>query len=144
MTKPHIHYVPLSEWPYFIGYTWSERDFWREMKRMGVPVSRYISLGANATTWHITNAPEGVSCSIICLPEPKFGDGAPLSLESYIGLVVHEVTHALQHLAADLSPNNPIGEETQAYLMQHIVQEIMGRALGSKMQRATFPASARN
>lgn len=61
------------------------------------------------------------------------------SREQYAALVAHECVHVIQEIKEEYSPTQPLGVESEAYLMQYLVQEALQLAFESKKHRSTEP-----
>lgn len=133
--KPCIAYLNMGPWPVYVGFTTSEDDFQREMKRLGVEGSiDFLGHGrAHATTHTLENA--GSLCIVIAMEAPT----RKRSREQYAALLAHEAVHVVQGLRDELSRSEPLGHEAEAYLVQQIVQECLQMAWDTPRKRRTAP-----
>ena len=106
---------------YYYGLCLSEKEFHREMKKMGVPNGewpRWVSPEANATT-HFLNHPDGAKAAIVCM-----GENPQLNGVQKAALLVHEAVHIWQEHCDDVGEKEP-GQEAEAYAVQSISQRLM-------------------
>ena len=106
---------------YHFGLCLTEKDFFREMKKMGVPRGewpRWVSDSANATT-HFLNHPDGAKAAIVCMPVNDSFSGVQQA-----ALLVHEAVHIWQEHCDDIGEREP-GSESEAYAVQSISQRLM-------------------
>lgn len=123
--EPCIFYYNLGAWPNYLGFTTSEEDFGKEMKRLGFEKDDVKFLGSersNASTHFFTR--RGKHLTIICMEPPS----RAISKEQYAALLAHEAVHVIQEMQAELAGGKSLGHEAEAYLVQQIVQEGLQRA----------------
>jgi hypothetical protein len=130
-----VHYLNPGPFPVHIGFTTCEKAFNREVKRIGVngEVEFLASEIANATTHFFRNDHNSLCC-IITMP-PQTDDK---SREQYAALLAHEGLHVVQEMR-ELNRSEPFDHETEAYLLQMIVQEFLQVAWNSDNRRMVAP-----
>ena len=98
--------------------------FKRELKRLKVPDADDVApdAGAAAATHYFTNC--GALNCIIYMPKPS----RKISKECYAALVAHEALHVVQEIRFELNKDKPFCRESEAYLLQMIVQECLAFA----------------
>jgi hypothetical protein len=110
----------LVEGPYF-GICFNEKDFHKELKRLGVPVAQWdewVTNGKNATC-HYYNSSKLGRIVIVCFrAEPG------LKAAEIYGLLIHEAVHVWQEHKEWIGETNP-GREIEAYSIQSISQELI-------------------
>lgn len=128
---PKVHYLHPGPFPVHIGFTTDERAFNREVRRLGIEgdVPFLASEIASATTHYFRNS-HGSLCCIITMP--PYGDDK--SREQYAALLAHEALHVVQQMR-ELNAGDPFDRETEAYLLQMIVQDCLQIAWGSNNVR---------
>jgi len=122
MSKPYIPYMHTGPWPIMIGFSNSEKQFKREMKRLRVPkhdMPRFISEGAGATTHTLTHPKEG-TVVIICIGKRKKRH----TKTQWIALIAHECVHAWQEVCVASRDTRP-SDEAAAYGVQWIMTAAM-------------------
>lgn len=131
--KAEIAYFPMGQWPAYVGFTMSPKAFRREMKRLKVdgPPAFLLRATADATTHFLEK--NGVMTFIVAMR--KSGKRAP---EQVAGVISHEAMHIIQWLWAELGEREP-GKESEAYLMQHIVQCCLQEAWATGRERRVTP-----
>lgn len=113
-----IAYIHPGPYPVHIGFTTSEDAFRRELKRLKVSGDHRALQHdrANATTHFLTNR-TSLTCIIVMQPPtPR------ISKEQYASLVAHEALHVIQEMRSELNQGDCFDHESEAYLLQHIVQ----------------------
>ena len=114
-----IHWFSSGAWPCFIGFTTNARAVERFMP--GMPL--VCSENATAST-RLLDKPDGDCCILItAVPVSK-----RIAWEVYAAMIAHEAVHVVQYLKEQYSPNEPLGYETEAYLVQYITQECLQKA----------------
>lgn len=131
-----IEWAHMGQWPVFLGFTMSPDDFAEALKRMEVEqdVPFLGRPGANATT-HIFER-HGALTFIITLAKPARRH----SKEQVAALIAHEALHVVQHMTREMAQGNRFDDESEAYLLQHIVQHCLQAAWNSGRTRAVEPA----
>ena len=120
---------------YYFAVVTTEKDFKKQLKKVNV---KYDTdwLSAHAKT-HSFRSGTGKGSSIVTFDanDPdniKRLKDNPLGI---VGLAVHEATHVKQDLLRFIGEHNP-SVEFEAYLMQHISEEIIG-SIGKALHRAS-------
>jgi hypothetical protein len=131
----HIIYLPMGQWPVFVGFTTNAKAFRREVKRLGVKerVGFTARAGADATT-HFFDKDGASLCCIIVMPKR-----GTRSHSQYAALVAHEALHVVQAMHRQLNSGEPFGDEADAYLIQSIVQNCLQEAFDEGLAIATEP-----
>jgi hypothetical protein len=130
-----IAYLHPGPYPVYIGFTTSTDAFQRELKRLKVPGEhRAIAHErANGTTHFLTNR-DTLTCIIVMQPPtPR------ISKEQYAALVAHEALHVVQEMRRELARGECFDHESEAYLVQHIVQHCLQIAWRTNRVRRTKP-----
>jgi len=96
----------------FLGLCTTERQFLREMRKLCVSPNAEWAPDNGARTHFLVNK-KNMICCLVCL-NPAKGK----SIEAY-ALLVHEISHVWDHIAADLDERNP-SSEFKAYGMQQL------------------------
>ena len=109
-----MKYYNLSFLPTYVGYCPDKESWKSEMKRLGVKNEPYPKTHGRCTRF-IKDHDHTV---IICI-NPK-SDTTELQV---IGLIAHEVSHAVDYIFEDIGEDNP-SSEFKAYLSQFLVQNI--------------------
>lgn len=130
-----VSYLNSGPYPVYIGFTTSTDAFRRELKRLKVPGDhRAIQRErANATTHFLINSTT-LTC-IIVMPPPD----RKHSKEQYAALVAHEAMHVIQEMERELYSGNRFDDESEAYLIQHIVQHCLQEAWRTGRSRRSKP-----
>lgn len=116
MSRPAVHYLRMGPWPYFVGFTTSDDDFRREMRRLKIKGEpRFINGGNSSATTHFLTREGHGGTAIVCM-EPMT---PKRTREQYAALLAHEATHVVQDMRRELGE---LGPEAEAYIVQHIVQ----------------------
>jgi hypothetical protein len=144
--KPHIEYINMGPWPLYVGFTTCEKSFKKEMARL-CPSEEVAFLGsahANATAHYFTKP--GELLTVIVAMEPKV---KRRSVESYAGLIAHEVCHIIQQMRDQLISDRStctegLGIEAEAYLQQYLTQEMLAIALDTGRRNRVRPVSAKS
>lgn len=126
MVSDEMIWLNMGQWPCYFGFTTSELAFKKVMKRLNADANDWISLGANATTHFLTKDGDNYkgqeNTYIICIHPFKQGK---VTREQYAAMIAHEVMHVIQSISRDYSQGRSLGDESEAYLMQYMVQEIL-------------------
>lgn len=125
----------MGQWPVFLGFTMSPDDFAEAVKRLEVKedVPFLGRPGANATTH--TFERRGALTFIITLQKPA----RRLSKEQVAALIAHEAMHVVQQMTRELAQGLRFDDESEAYLLQHIVQHCLQIAWDTGRVRSTVP-----
>lgn len=130
-----VEWANMGQWPVFLGFTMSPDDFAEAVKRLGVEedVPFLVRSGANATTH--TFERRGALTFIITLQKPA----RRLSKEQVAALIAHEAMHVVQQMTRELAQGLRFDDESEAYLLQHIVQHCLQIAWDTGRVRSTVP-----
>lgn len=114
--KIYVRYIHPMMFPVHIGYTASEDEYRKEMKRLGVKdAPPFAELSAATHTYS-----KGDSLTIIvCYRESE--DRTPAQVAS---LIAHEAVHVWQQIMKHIGCSNA-GQEIEAYGIQYITQCIL-------------------
>lgn len=132
-----IRYFNLGPWPFYVGFTTSEKAFAKEMQRLGVSGVDFLGHARANMTTHIFENRSTVTCIITSHPF----NARQHSREQYAALIAHEAVHVVQEMSKELARGESLGSEAEAYLVQQIVQESLQDAWASSKVRATEPAA---
>lgn len=116
-----LHYVNLGPWPGYVGATSCEEHFKSEMERLGIEEKfDWLSReGADACT-HTFRSKSGSMMNIVTIrPQRK------TSPEAYAAMIAHECLHIIQRMREEFNQDKPLGDESEAYLLQYLVQECL-------------------
>lgn len=130
-----IRYFNLGPWPFYVGFTTSEKAFAKEMQRLGVSRVNFLSHARANMTTHIFENRKTVTCIITSQPFNR----RQHSREQYAALIAHEAVHVIQEMSKELARGESLGIEAEAYLVQQIVQESLQAAWATGNKRATKP-----
>lgn len=130
-----VEWANMGQWPVYLGFTMSPNDFTEALKQMDVEqeVPFLGRSGTNATT-HIFEC-RGDLTFIIALEKPSRRH----SKEQVAALIAHEALHVVQHMTRELAQGNRFDDESEAYLLQHIVQHCLQIAWNTGRARSTVP-----
>jgi hypothetical protein len=106
--------------PVYYGLCQSEKEFRKELKRLGIPKNDrpdFISHNANATVHFLES--EGKTSAIVCI-DNKEGR----THNQVCGLLVHEAVHIWQEIRTIIGEKNP-SAEFEAYSIQTIAQKLI-------------------
>jgi len=91
---------------------------------------------AQATT-HLFMRQDGSKvCIITALPQPS-----GVSNEQYAALIAHEALHVVQYVREAVNCGNPLGDETESYMIQHILMECLSLAWNTGRTVSVVPKS---
>lgn len=134
--RPHVAYFHMGPWPVFVGFTTSETDFNREVRRLGIeadPPPRFTgSQHGNACTHVWEN--DG---KLLLLLTMQVERSRPR--EQAAALIAHEATHVVHEMREWLNQGNPLGAEAEAYLVQYVTQECLQLAWDTGRSLRTVP-----
>lgn len=135
--EPHIYYMNLGPWPYFVGFTMSPKELRKEFKRLDIAGDHpFIANEQSHASTHFLRFKGGAACAIIAMPKPK---KMGRSRECYAALIAHEAMHVVQDMQRELAQGASLGQEAEAYLIQQIVQECLQRAYKTGLVIAREP-----
>lgn len=122
--KTHWLNRTLFEAPYCYRLCVSEKDFYSEMKRLGLPKSDWPAFlkttHANATT-NFFQSKDGQFCAIVNLRKE---DGLKRKKHEVDGLLIHEAMHIWRECRENLGEFAP-SSELEAYAVQRIAQNLI-------------------
>ena len=127
-----VKWLHMGQWPCYVGFTRSEADFQREMKRLKIKDIDFLASDHACATTHRLEG-EGTMVIIITLTSKK------ATREQEAALVAHEAMHAVQYIKEEYNRNHDFGVESEAYLLQYIVQECLQEAWKTKRSRSSKP-----
>lgn len=129
-----MHWFNSGQWPCYIGFT-TNRTAWRnECKRLGLGRLPFVVGHGNAMCRTIEGNRGGLMVVITAVKPSK-----RVSWEAYAAMIAHEAVHAMQFIKERYSANEPLGVETEAYLVQYITQECLQVAYNTGRSIATCP-----
>lgn len=135
-----MHWLNMGPWPVYLGFTTSRKAFKAEMKRLGVKEHRpFVGKNGEAAT-HVMVL-NGATIIIVTVKKPtKKG----LPWECKAGLIAHEATHVVQYIREKVhgSTGETLGDETEAYLVQYIVEDFLQVMYKINRQRPNQPPGA--
>lgn len=114
--KTEIRYFDTGPLPFFFGVCFSEAAFKRELGRFSIPHNTPWCPKDGATD-AFTNSDTGALVVIVSIRPVSKSTGLP-------GLAAHEASHAL-HFLLDHMGESKMGDETQAYTLQWMVDRII-------------------
>ena len=125
----------MGQWPVFVGFTTSPDAFKRAVKRLKITedVSFLGHIRAAATT-HIFER-NGSLTFIITMQQPT----RRYTREQVAALIAHECMHVIQEMRRELARGNCFDDESEAYLLQHIVQHCLQTVWATGRSRAVKP-----
>jgi hypothetical protein len=106
--------------PIYYGLCNNEKDFKKELKRLGIPKNDrpdFISHNANATVHFFES--NGKTCSIVCV-----GCTEGRSKNEIAGLLIHEAVHIWQEIRINIGEKET-SHEFEAYSIQTIAQKLI-------------------
>ena len=107
--------------PIYFGLCKSEKDFNKELKRLGIARKewpRFISDNSNATIHFFDNKSNAKRCCIVCVKSEK-----GISKIQLYALLVHEAVHIWQAIRENIGERYPASEQ-EAYAIQAISQQL--------------------
>lgn len=135
----HIKYFHLGQWPVYIGFTTSPKQFAKECERLSVKDVQFTArTGAGATMHSFENTKNG---SLVCIITIGKFDENIHSREQYAAMIAHEALHVVQEMRNVLNRSRPFDDECEAYLTQYITQECLQVAWRSGKTRQDKPPS---
>lgn len=135
MVDMSVEWANMGQWPVYLGFTMSPDDFAEAVKRMDIEqdVPFLGRAGANATTH--TFERRGTLTFIITLEKSTRRH----SKEQVAALIAHEAMHVVQQMTRELAQGLRFDDESEAYLLQHIVQHCLQIAWDTGRVRSTVP-----
>ena len=139
MTKkwPYYH-VDCGHFPVQIKLCFSDQDFQMILRDHGIQVKATALDEGIAETHYLTDGKQGIIVLVFDLEECD--EGAILA-----GTVAHEATHCVCRVFEHIGEEpDEIGEESRAYLTEHIVKQITQAIQQHKAHLETKNAGKRN
>jgi hypothetical protein len=124
----------MGPWPVFVGVALDEASFQAEVARLGVPEHVAFLPRESAACMHSFVRKDNALTCILAIGSTKGQNKAAVA-----ALVAHEATHAMQVIREDLSPNHPMGDEAEAYLVQYMTQSALEELWQTNTERALAP-----
>jgi hypothetical protein len=118
---PCVAYFEMGPWPFYCALATSEAEFAAEMARIGVVEWCYLKNSSCQASTGWFALPGDAGLAIISVPLRRRGR----SREQLAALVAHEALHVVQMLADRINDGERLGDEAEAHLIQHIVQECL-------------------
>lgn len=117
--KPKYHNIDCGFFPSTIKLCFSDKDFQKILKDYDVPVrATALDIGV-AETHMLSDGRQSIIILAFDLVE------CATDLAYLAGTIAHEATHCAQRIFDHIGEEiNQIGEETRAYLTEHIVRQI--------------------
>ena len=119
MKKFNYYHVDCGHFPAQIKLCFSNEDFQMILKDHGIPTKTTALDEGIAETHYLTDGKQGIIILVFDLTECDEGAA------SLAGTVAHEATHCVcrvfEHIGEEVED---IGEESRAYLTEHIVKQI--------------------
>jgi hypothetical protein len=106
--------------PVYYGLCQSEKEFRKELKRLGIPKKdrpEFINPGADATVHFFEK--DNATSAIVCL-----GSADCHTPDEIVGLLIHEAVHIWQEIRSNIGEKNP-SSEFEAYSIQTIAQRLI-------------------
>lgn len=117
--KPAITYLQGVLFPVFVGVAFAEKDYLREMKRLGIKDAPDFNSSAASMKSFVNK--QDKRTLIICFDPIKHKN---LHFNQVAALLAHESVHVSDAIFKEVGEHTP-GDETRAYLVQHILQDTM-------------------
>ena len=132
-----MHWINTGQWPVYVGFTMNEQSFKELMTKLKVSDTRFMASETSLASTHLFTNGDGPPIIVITTkPRKRFG-----SMVSYASFIAHEAMHAIDRIREVVNQGCPLGDETEAYLMQHIVRECLNAATGFKLRRTDDPTA---
>ena len=116
-------YKDLVSSPCCIGVCRSDVAFRRELKRLSVPPEqwpeKWLSADKDGCVWEFKKHDGTEHCIVVCI-----GSRRGVSLDSWVGIFVHEAVHVWQKVREFLGETNP-SNEFEVYAIQNIAQRLL-------------------
>jgi len=117
--KPAITYLNGVFFPVHVGVAFNETDYLREMKRM--VVENPPDFHGSAASMKSFRDKKGALTLIVCFDPIKH---RRLHRNQNVSLIAHECVHVSDAIFEQIEEHKP-GDETRAYLVQYLLQEIL-------------------
>lgn len=117
-----IYSVDAGFFPTPIDVCFSGKDFYKVLKKYGVPEHSYpqempLQIGI-AETYAFSK--DGEAFVVVIFNVQSFAS----DVSSMAGIVAHETIHVVERIFEHIGEDEIVGEETRAYLVQHLVEQI--------------------
>jgi len=117
-----IYSVDAGFFPTPIDVCFSGKDFYKVLKKYGVPEQSYpqevpLQIGIAETYSYSKN---GEAFVVVIFNVESFAN----DVSSMAGIVAHETIHVVERIFEHIGEDDIVGEETRAYLVQHLVEQI--------------------
>lgn len=109
-----------TPFPCFIGFTASTVAWNTLMDKLGADLPM-VRDQASASTRALDHKNGDLCIMVTTWPINKRKN----SWEAHAAMIAHECVHVVQFIKERYSSNIPLGDETEAYLVQYMVQEIL-------------------
>ena len=125
-------YRTLITCPYCYGLCYSEKEFHKELRRLGIARSEwppFIGSGQNSSadaTTHFFTLGNKNRVAIVCV-----GNSRGKSREQMQALLTHEAVHLWQRIKEDMGEDRP-SHEFEAYAIQTISQNLATAYFGRR------------
>jgi hypothetical protein len=130
-----IEYLQKSFFPVWIGFVSTEKEYDKELKRLGVvKTHEFISRQHSNATLHSLITPSGKYIMLMCI-DAKKADKEKRCPNEVCGLMLHESVHVWQNVRDYIGEKQTV--ETEAYFIQDVCQffiECFERSTGTKMK----------
>lgn len=128
-----VKYVGVDPFPCFFGFCFSEKDYAKEMKHLLIEPHKFLETAAVVKTF---TGPDESLVILLCIDK----EASKLrSKEQVAALIAHEAVHVVQVIKEEYSPKHDLGSETEAYLVQRIVQNCLELLWDSELVTKTAP-----
>lgn len=117
-----IYEVNAGFFPTPIEVCFSSKEFFNILKKYGIPDYLFPEIAplekGIAETYAFSNKGEAFVVAIFNIEEVAY------DMQSMAGIVAHESVHICERIFEHVGEDDGIGEETRAYLMEHLVEQI--------------------
>lgn len=117
-----IYNIDAGFFPTPIDVCFSSKDFFKILKKYGVPDYMNPEIAplqhGMAETYAFSN--QGASFVIVIFGVEYIAH----DVSEMAGIVAHETIHVVERIFEHIGEDEGVGEETRAYLMQHLVEQI--------------------
>lgn len=125
-----VFYLQRSIFPVKIGFTMSEKAYTKEIKRINVQGAYpFIHTSLAHGCVHMLENPEsGRLCIMTLCPKAM----RQMNITQKAGIIAHESMHIVRYVEQSIGESR-FSDETEAYFLHYLVQEILYIVLNSKM-----------
>lgn len=128
-----VAWCNMGQWPVYVGFTASPDAFKRALKRMkvteDVPFLSHVRAGATTHAF----VKDGGLTFIVTIARTRH------SREQVAALIAHECMHVVQGMREELASGDHFDKESEAYLLQHLVQHCLQEMWKTGRSRASRP-----